>query len=55
MNPPQWLVPDWVYKCPTGVSQNLSSDDNFLVEKSHAAFAIFWGPYEDPQYALQMW
>ena len=45
---------DRVYLCPTGASQNLSSYDDFLVEKSLAVFAIFRGQYQDAPNALQM-
>jgi len=35
-------------------SLNLASDDCFLLKKSLAAVAIFWGQYQETQLAVQI-
>jgi len=54
MNPAPSRAHDTVYSCSTVVAQNLAPFDYFLVEKSLAAFAIFWGQCQDTPLALQM-
>jgi len=56
------LVTNWALQqvmqthpvCVTGVSANQDLYDQILVEKSLAAFAIFWRPYQKSPFTYHM-